>query len=89
MVRPAFLRYRDGGVHRHGYLPWLVLVLVVVAMLASGIGLRDPWPADEPRFALVAQEMLVTGKFWIPHRGGELYADKPPIFIWLTAPQSR
>ncbi|MET0507007.1 MAG: glycosyltransferase family 39 protein, partial [Burkholderiaceae bacterium] len=79
----AFLRYRDGGVHRHGYLPWLVLVVVV--MLASGIGLRDPWPADEPRFALVAQEMLVTGKFWIPHRGGELYADKPPIFIWLTA----
>jgi 4-amino-4-deoxy-L-arabinose transferase-like glycosyltransferase len=53
--------------------------------LALGIGLRDPWPSDEPRFALVAQEMLDTGRFWIPHRGGEAYPDKPPIYIWLTA----
>ncbi len=53
--------------------------------LALGIGLRDPWPSDEPRFSLVAQEMLDTGRFWIPHRGGEPYPDKPPIYIWLTA----
>src|SRR5690606_37642484 len=50
-----------------------------------GIGLRDPWPADEPRFALIAKEMLVTGQYWFPRRGGELYADKPPVYIWLTA----
>ena len=29
---------------------WLVALLV----LGAGLGLRDPWPADEPRFALVA-----------------------------------
>ena len=50
-----------------------------------GIGLRDPWPADEPRFALIAKEMLETGQFLIPHRGGELYPDKPPVYIWLSA----
>ena len=66
-------------------LAWAGLILVLVAVLASGIGLRDPWPADEPRFSLVAREMLSTGQYWIPHRGGEPYADKPPIFIWLTA----
>lgn len=66
-------------------LAWAGLIGIVVAMLAAGIGLRDPWPADEPRFSLIAREMLATGQYWIPHRGGELYAEKPPIFIWLTA----
>lgn len=66
-------------------LAWLLLVIGLVAVLAAGLGLRDPWPADEPRFALIAREMLATGQYWIPHRGGELYGEKPPIFIWLTA----
>lgn len=76
-----------GGVASLGRRPgwWLLLVVVVVTTLAAGIGLRDPWPADEPRFSLIASEMLATGQFWIPHRGGEPYADKPPVFIWLTA----
>ena len=32
-------------------------------LIATGIGLRDPWPADEPRFALIARDMvpLATG----------------------------
>ena len=64
-------------------LAWLLAFALLY--LALGIGLRDPWPSDEPRFALVAQEMLDTGHFWIPHRGGEPYPDKPPIYIWLTA----
>ncbi|EKE75865.1 ArnT family glycosyltransferase [Gallaecimonas xiamenensis] len=62
-------------------LGWLLLVLVVFA----GIGLRWPWPADEPRFALIAQEMVNTGQWLIPHRVGELYPDKPPIFMWAIA----
>lgn len=66
-------------------LAWLALLLILLVTLAAGIGLRDPWPADEPRFSLIAREMLTTGQYWIPHRGGEPYADKPPIFIWLTA----
>ncbi|MBY6209740.1 MULTISPECIES: ArnT family glycosyltransferase [Halomonas] len=70
---------------RPGWGWWLGLVVFAVALLALGLGWRDPWPADEPRFALNAVEMLVTGEFWIPHRGGELYADKPPIFMWASA----
>ena len=64
-------------------MAWLLAFALLY--LALGIGLRDPWPSDEPRFSLVAQEMLDTGQFWIPHRGGEPYPDKPPIYIWLTA----
>lgn len=54
-------------------------------LLAVGIGLRDPWPADEPRFALVAKQMFESGDWLFPHRGIELYADKPPLFMVLQA----
>lgn len=64
---------------------WLLLVLFSIVLLGIGIGLRDPWPADEPRFALNALEMLRTGQFWFLHRGGELYPDKPPVFMWASA----
>ena len=49
----------------------------------AGIGLRDPWPADEPRFVLVAKQMWDSGDWLFPHRGHELYPDKPPLFFWL------
>ena len=52
-------------------LLWFVLIALVV--LGAGIGLRDPWPADEPRFALSAKQMVDSGNWLIPHRGSELY----------------
>jgi hypothetical protein len=52
-------------------------------LMGVGIGLRDPWPADEPRFALVARDMVLSGQWLIPMIGGDTYADKPPLFFWL------
>ena len=63
------------------WLFWLFALLI----LATGLGLRDPWPADEPRFALVARHMVESGNWLFPHRGSELYSDKPPLFMWLQA----
>ncbi len=54
-------------------------------LLGLGIGLRDPWPSDEPRFVLVARWMVQHGQWLFPHRGHELYPDKPPVFMWLQA----
>ncbi|OHV07834.1 hypothetical protein BH688_15505 [Kushneria phosphatilytica] len=65
--------------------PVLALLLPGLLLCGLGIGLRSPWPADEPRFALIAQEMLTTHQWLIPHRAGELYPDKPPIFMWAIA----
>lgn len=62
-----------------------LLLLVAAVVLAAGIGLRDPWPADEPRFALIAKEMVETGHWLFPHVGGVVYPDKPPLFFWLVA----
>ncbi len=66
---------------RDTWLFWLFALLI----LGTGLGLRDPWPADEPRFALVARQMVESGDWLFPHRGSELYSDKPPLFMWLQA----
>ncbi len=64
-------------------LVWLLLAGLLV--LGAGIGLRDPWPSDEPRFALVAKTMVDSGDWLFPRRGSELYPDKPPMLMWLQA----
>lgn len=66
---------------RETWLFWLFALLI----LATGLGLRDPWPADEPRFALVAKQMVESGNWLFPMRGSELYSDKPPLFMWMQA----
>jgi len=77
----------DGTV-RQNQSPWvdlLWLLALALLLIATGIGLRDPWPADEPRFALVARDMVATGDWLLPRVGGQPYADKPPLFFWLMA----
>lgn len=66
--------------HRRELL-WFFAIAFVA--LAAGIGLREPWPADEPRFVLVAKQMWDSGDWLFPHRGHELYPDKPPLYFWL------
>src|ERR1700759_3324510 len=63
---------------------WLFM-LVAFVLLGAGIGLRDPWPSDEPRFTLAAKQMVESGDWLFPHRGRELYSDKPPMLFWLEA----
>ena len=63
----------------------LWLALLGAAVLGAGLGLRDPWPPDEPRFALAARDMVETGRWMFPRVGGDLYPDKPPMFMWLQA----
>lgn len=62
-----------------------LFLLLAFVLLAVGMGLRDPWPSDEPRFALVAKQMVESGDWLFPHRGRELYSDKPPMMFWLQA----
>jgi 4-amino-4-deoxy-L-arabinose transferase-like glycosyltransferase len=69
------------SLRRETWMFWLFALLI----LGTGLGLRDPWPADEPRFTLVAKQMVESGDWLFPHRGSELYSDKPPLFMWLQA----
>jgi 4-amino-4-deoxy-L-arabinose transferase-like glycosyltransferase len=78
-----FLRAgRDGALEVRRDVAWLVGLCLFA--LATGIGLRDPWPADEPRFALIARDMVATGNWLIPQIGGDVYPDKPPLFFWIV-----
>lgn len=73
----------NGAKQARRELGWFLLIAFV--LIGAGIGLRDPWPADEPRFALSAKQMVESGNWLIPHRGSELYSDKPPTFMALQA----
>ena len=64
-------------------LPWLLLL--ALALLGAGLGLRQPLEVDEERFLGVALEMLQNGSWFIPHRAAEIYPDKPPLFMWTVA----
>jgi 4-amino-4-deoxy-L-arabinose transferase-like glycosyltransferase len=80
--------------HRSWPLPRLslrsfVLAVLAVLSLCAGLGMRDPSPPDEPRFALAARDMVESGQWMFPHRGIELYAEKPPVFMWLQAASYR
>ncbi|QJD67048.1 glycosyltransferase family 39 protein [Xanthomonas campestris pv. badrii] len=63
----------------------LVASLLILVSLLAGLGLRQPNPPDEPRFVLAARTMVDSGQWLLPHRGSELYAEKPPVFMWLQA----
>lgn len=63
----------------------LALLGLAALILATGLGVRDPWPADEPRFALIAKDMIAGGEWLFPHVGGDWYQDKPPLFFWSIA----
>lgn len=64
-------------------LLWLLLALALI--IGTGLGIRDPWPADEPRFASLARDMVQSGEWLFPRVGGDLYQDKPPVFFWMLA----
>lgn len=77
-IREAFL----SDDYRQSFF-WLLFLFAIVML--AGVGFRSPWPADEPRFAEAAREMVTSGHWFFPLRGGELYPDKPPVFMWSIA----
>lgn len=69
----------------------VAVVCAAAAMLLAGLGQRDLWAPDEPRYAQVAQEVLHGSaergpSAWLLLRlAGEAYTQKPPLYYWLAA----
>jgi len=78
----------SSGGGKRGKVKWtkifLLSFLFFLAVFPQSF-LRDLWEPDEPRFALVAREMIQTGDFVMPHRNNKPYPDKPPLFFWAIA----
>jgi 4-amino-4-deoxy-L-arabinose transferase-like glycosyltransferase len=62
-------------------LLWVAAALSVIAACSA----RDLWAPDEPRYGLVAREMLERGSWLVPTLAGEPYAEKPPLAYWAMA----
>ena len=63
----------------------VLLALLAACVVLPGIGARDLWNPDEPRYAQVAREMRESGRFLVPHFNGRLYTEKPPLLFWSIA----
>jgi len=74
----------DPAAPRAGLVPVLLLLVTLGSLLVNFWG-WDLWAPDEPRYAEVAREMFEGGPWLVPHLGGELYAEKPPLYFWLLA----
>jgi len=62
-----------------------LLASLSALLFLPGLGNHSLWNPDEPRYAEVAREMLLTGDWIVPHLNGRLYAQKPPLHFWLIA----
>jgi len=64
---------------------FFLLMLLGALLFSAGLGLRGPWPSDEPRLAFIAQQIVDSGNWLVLERGPEMYARLGPLFPWLTA----
>jgi 4-amino-4-deoxy-L-arabinose transferase-like glycosyltransferase len=62
-----------------------LLAAFTLVFFSLNLGGYDLWPADEPRYAQVAQEMLDSGNWLSPTVNGESYLEKPPLLFWSQA----
>ena len=64
---------------------WLTVALLIPALFSYLGYLPLDTGTDEPRRALVALEMILSGDYLTPTLNGELYFNKPPLYNWLIA----
>ncbi|MGI8785520.1 MAG: ArnT family glycosyltransferase [Acidobacteriota bacterium] len=66
------------------------LLLIAVLLLSAicffyGLGRLPFVGADEPRYSRVAEEMVASGDYVIPHLQGRPWMEKPPLAFWAMA----
>ncbi|WP_455212251.1 ArnT family glycosyltransferase [Kaarinaea lacus] len=66
------------------YVALALIGLCFIAMLIN-LGAHHMFVhTDEPRRAVVALEMILSGNYVVPTLNGEPYLNKPPLLNWLT-----
>jgi len=62
---------------------WLAFGLTIFSLF-TGLNVLE-LRAEEPRRAIIAMEMVLSGNWLVPQIHGEAYYNKPPLFNWLLA----
>ena len=66
-----------------------LLIGAAALLLLWGLGARDLWAPDEPRYGQIAEELrsLQHGPegLVLLHLNGEAYTQEPPLYYWLAA----
>ena len=65
--------------------PGIFLALFAALLFLPRLGVRDLWPPDEARFAVIAEDMVRGGSWIAPDHLGRTYAEKPPLQLWAVA----
>jgi 4-amino-4-deoxy-L-arabinose transferase-like glycosyltransferase len=61
-----------------------LFIIAILFILLFRLGAL-PLKFEEPRRALVATEMMISGNYVAPTINGEFYYNKPPLFNWILA----
>jgi 4-amino-4-deoxy-L-arabinose transferase-like glycosyltransferase len=67
----------------------LVLLVACLILFSFGLGARDLWDPDEPRYAGITRGILESGDWLDLTDNGRPYTDKPPLFFWILAASAR
>lgn len=67
--------------------PLVALIVLSGLVLLYGwrLGVRSFWEPDEPRYAEIGREMLLSGDWTIPRLNFVKYYEKPPLTYWVVA----
>lgn len=65
------------------YIYILLLIIFCIFLYVPTMLNRELHYRDELRYAEVAREMAVNSNWFVPHLGGEIYPDKPPLYFWI------
>lgn len=64
---------------------FFLFFLWIVLLNFFSISVKLPLHHEEPRRAIIAQEMLISGSYLVPTVYGEIYNKKPPLQNWFIA----
>lgn len=62
---------------------WLRLAFYLLLLLPLLLH-RAPTPTNELKYLQIADEALRDGHFWCLYLDGAVYADKPPLYLWIV-----
>jgi len=86
---PARPRAPASATLSHEAVGFALVLAAGALLLFAGLGERDLWSPDEPRYGAIAEELrsFVHGfrGLVLLHSNGEVYTQKPPLYFWLAA----